>query len=77
MYSASLTIRDVQIKTTSRFHLTLIRVAKIKKTTNKCMQECVWGSEPSPHSLLVELQTVVIPLKINMENSHNTKNKSI
>jgi hypothetical protein len=33
-------IKEMQIKTTLRFHLTPVRIVTIKNTTNKCWQGC-------------------------------------
>ena len=38
--SASVATREMQIKTTMRYHLTAVRVANIDKYTNKCWRGC-------------------------------------
>ena len=39
-YSASLAIREMQIKTTMRYHFTPIRMGIINETTKKCRRGC-------------------------------------
>jgi hypothetical protein len=49
--SPSLAIKEMQIKTTVRFHLTSVRIAIIKHTTtNKFWQNT---GEGNPHTLLM------------------------
>jgi hypothetical protein len=66
--SPSLAIKEMQIKTTLRFHLTLVRIAIIKNTTNnKCWRGC--GKKRNPNPLLVGMQAGATTLEENVETS--------
>ena len=63
--SKSLVIKEMQIETTLRFHLTLTRMVKIKTTVdNTCWRG--WGEKNTP-PLLVGLQTGTVTLEINLK----------
>ena len=53
--SASLAIREMQIKTTMRYCFTSVRMTIINKSTNKCWER-LWRKE-NPSALLVGMQT--------------------
>ena len=61
--STSLIIREMQIKTTMGYHLTLVRMAAIK-SLQAIMQDRVWR-KGNPFTLLVGMQTSTA----TMENS--------
>jgi hypothetical protein len=66
--SPSLAIKEMQIKTTLRFHLTPVRLAIFKNTTNNICLVRMWGKR-SPHTLLVGMQAGATTLENNMEAS--------
>ena len=63
--SASLAIREIQIKTTMRSHLTPVRMGKIIKAGNhRCWRGC--GERGALFTLLVGIQADVITLENSM-----------
>ena len=65
--STSLDIREMQIKTTLRFHLTPVRMAKIKNSDNSRLWSRMWRKRNTP-PLLVGLQTGTTILEISLED---------
>ena len=63
--SASLAIREMQIKTTMRYHLTPVGMAIINKSTNKQMLERMWR-KGNPSALLVGMQTDLATVENSM-----------
>jgi hypothetical protein len=62
--SPSVAIKEIQVKTTLSFHLTLVRIAIITNTTNNSM--C---GKRNPYTLLVRMHASATTLEKNLETS--------
>jgi hypothetical protein len=63
----SLAVKEMQIKTTLRFHLTPVRMATIKNTTTN-KRWWGWRGKRNPHTLLVKTYSTTT-MENNMEAS--------
>ena len=73
-YSASLAIREMQIKSTMRYQFIPIRMATINKSINNNAGEVVGKGNPS--ALLVGMQTGVATMENSMAFPQKTKNRT-
>ena len=65
----------MHIKTTVRFHITLVRMAIVNKSTNNCWQRC-GGRKGNIFALLAGMQIGAATVESNMEMPQKIKNGS-
>ena len=72
MCSTLLIIREMQIKFSMSYHLTLVRMSAIKKTRDKCQ----WGCGDKGPLPAVGMSTGTATMEINVEFPQVTKNRT-
>ena len=72
--SESLIIRDMQIKTTVRYHLTPVRIAILSKSTNKYSESLIRKENPS--ALFVGMQIGANTVENSEEVPQKIKNRT-
>ena len=73
-WSTPLIFREIQIKTTTRYHLTPVRMAKINSTGNNKLARM--SRKENPLALLVGMQTGAATVENSMEVPQKTKNRT-
>ena len=71
--SASLAIREMQIKTTIRYHFTPVRMVIVKKINKKEVLARLWRKR-NPSALLVGMQICATTMENSSEFPQKTKN---
>ena len=72
--STSLLIREIQIKTTMRYHLTPVRIANTNSGNNRCWAKM--QRKGNPLVQLVGMQAGTATLENSMEVPQKTKNRT-
>ena len=70
----NITIREMRIKTTMRYHLTIVKMAFIKKVCKQYILKRVWR-KGNPPALLVGIKIDAASMENNMEGPQKTKNR--